>query len=194
MDKTKTLSGSDKSKLLREKTNNPIGKGLPRSNTIGRKEQYPLRTVNFLTPNAKSSNLNKLSNKGLPLTTPDRTSSNQNIFNIIFNNSNVNIQNSDNVNINSNYVVINSEDKGVPIILQNIINQKEQKNTQGRVDRNGNVIKKDGRKHCVSFMDRVNNKRLVDMIDVESYKAYNHANSYRDSKGGSCSLACCYIF
>jgi hypothetical protein len=186
---------SESAKLIREKyNNNSYGKGLPRSNTIGRKEPYPLRTLNLLTPNIKTSHINKYPNKGIPLTTPDRSASNQNIFNIIFNNSNVNIQNTQNVNINNNYVVINSDDKS-PIILQNIISQTDGKvKPGGRVDRNGIAITKTGRKHCISFMDRINNKRLVDLIEVESYKAYNHANSYRDNKNASCSLSCCHIF
>ena len=88
MEKTLTGKNADTYKLLRDQSSKSIGKGLPRSNTIGRKEQYPLRTVNIMRRDSKPTNLNKFANKSIPLTTPDRSSNNQNIFNIIFNNSN----------------------------------------------------------------------------------------------------------
>jgi hypothetical protein len=140
--------------------------------------------------------------KDLPLTTPDRhKSSTQNIFNIIFNNSHINIQNTEQGGGGNNILVINAiqkeADNTVNIVVKGIEN-KQVLNNGVRVDRRGVPIVKKGRRHIVSFLDRVEqNKVLVDIKDVESYKQYNLENSYGErGKRVSCtaSLACCLLF
>jgi hypothetical protein len=140
--------------------------------------------------------------KDIPLTTPDRNkSSTQNIFNIIFNNSNINIQNTEH-GLSNNILVIKAIQKEVEnnptvnIVVQGIENNMIKNNI--RVDRKGVPIVKKGRKHIVSFLDRAEpNKRLVDIVNVDSYKQYNLENSYGErGKKVSCTagLVCCLIF
>ena len=45
-------------------------------------------------------------------------------------------------------------------------------NTSKRIDRNGNEICKNG-KQKVTFIDNISNNKLVDIINVESFKLYN---------------------
>jgi hypothetical protein len=41
-----------------------------------------------------------------------------------------------------------------------------------RIDRNGNLICKNG-KHKITFIDKITNKNFTDIINVESFKKYN---------------------
>jgi hypothetical protein len=172
----------------------------------------PLHTVTFprIAPNKPNITTSLSGKKDIPLTTPDRRkNSTQNIYNIIFNNSNINIQSSaDQFNSPSpNILVINTKEadskkaavnivvKGIESTTNNIIKENIINNI--RIDRRGVPIVKFGRKHMVSFLDRVeSDKRLVDIASVESYKQFNLENSYGEKgKKVSCttSMACCLL-
>ena len=136
------------------------------SKKIGRKELYPIiNTVLLKSKKEKTNFKNYYNNKVIPFTTPSRNQTNQNIYNIVFNNSNLNFQNQDKLNINN--LIINS----IPLIIQKVYDQDIKSNT--RKDRQGVLIERYG-KHSVTFMDRVNNKRLLDIVEIESFKAYNN--------------------
>ena len=64
-------------------------------------------------------------------------------------------------------------------------------NSSKRIDKNGNEICKNG-KQKVTFIDKVENNTLVDIIDVESYKLYNQVEEVSclvNHDGRCCNIA-----
>jgi hypothetical protein len=206
-EKKKTKESTPKRKYSMENLHHHSSNPKPKNRSSGE-----MRTVvhcKNICPKPNMSTSTYKTKKDIPLTTPDRNkNSTQNIYNIIFNNSNVNIQNHDPFNTANNFVVINTMAKEpdnlqspVNIVVKSIENNKViQKNLINniRIDRRGVPIVKGGRKHIVSFIDRAEpTKRLVETFNVDSYKQYNLENSYGEKgKKVSCSasLACCLIF
>jgi hypothetical protein len=92
-------------------------------------------------------------------------------INLVINNNN-NKSNSK-VNINNNIVLI-----------QNNNNNLEKK----RFDHFGNIIKTNG-KQKISFIDKISNKRIKEVIDIESYKQYNLLDLPVKNRN-----TCCLIF
>ena len=92
-------------------------------------------------------------------------------INLVINNNN-NKSNSK-VNINNNIVLI-----------QNNNNNLEKK----RFDHFGNIIKTNG-KQKISFIDNISNKRIKEVIDIESYKQYNLLDLPVKNRN-----TCCLIF
>jgi hypothetical protein len=134
-----------------------------------------------LVPKYHNSTSTYIGKQGVPFTTPDRNkSSTQNIYNIIFNNSNININNSD-----KGLLLINNVAKE-PEVVKVLPGQ--------RVDRKGEPIVKGKKRHGVSFLDRVEPyKRIHDVANVESYKQYNLENSYNEKHKSSCTSSCCLL-
>ena len=76
-------------------------------------------------------------------------------------------------------------------ILSNKTSQTYQSfNTSKRVDRNGNEICKNG-KQKVTFIDNISNNKLVDIINIESFKQYNQVEevSCLVDRNGCCNIA-----
>ena len=76
-------------------------------------------------------------------------------------------------------------------ILSNKTSQSYQSfNTSKRVDRNGNEICKNG-KQKVTFIDNISNNKLVDIINIESFKQYNQVEevSCLVDRNGCCNIA-----
>jgi hypothetical protein len=204
-DKKKVKEAVPVRKLSLDTLNRQNSKTKPRPRISKQLDYSPnLRTVHLMPnkiPKPNTSTSNRSIKNGLPLTVPDRNKqSTQNIFNIIFNNSNVNIQNNNDngFRTSNNYVVINTNGNDGENIIPLVVKSEEHKKYNDmRADRRGIPIVKRGRKHEVSFLDRVEpNKRLVEIFNVESYKQYNYENSYGEKgKKVSCnaSLACCLI-
>ena len=63
-------------------------------------------------------------------------------------------------------------------------------NTSKRIDRNGNEICKNGNQK-VTFIDNISNNKLVDIINVESFKLYNQVEevSCFADHNGCCNIA-----
>ena len=110
-------------------------------------------------------------------TTSNQHSTNPNI-NVVINNTNTN-KTTQNVNINHDILVINkfpnkanqqsSTDKPVtPLYDIEDLNSPKK-----RVDRRGNEINRNNKRFHVTFIDKITKKRLVNVVDIESYKAYN---------------------
>ena len=57
-----------------------------------------------------------------------------------------------------------------------------------RLDREENLIKRNGKKHKVTFTDQVEKKPLVQVYCVESYKKYNAED------GSGAETPCCALF
>ena len=79
-------------------------------------------------------------------------------INLVINNNNNTSKSK--LNINNNIVLI-----------QNNNNDNNKSNKQ-RFDHFGNLIKTNG-KQKISFIDKISNKRLQEVIDIESFKQYN---------------------
>jgi hypothetical protein len=160
--------------------------------------------MNHVTPTSLNNNL-KANN------------ANQNNINYFINNSNITVNKQENYNINNNILVINKfagETPMTPIKQNNVVIIKNVENpfsnereilfgTSGknekneRVDRKGVVIVKGGKKHRVTFIDKIGNRKsLIDMVDVESYKKFNIINTFSEaeSRNSAGSLNCCIIF
>jgi hypothetical protein len=106
-----------------------------------------------------SNNENKLNNNSVNI-------------NLVINNNN-NKSNSK-VNINNNIVLIQNNNN----------NNLEKK----RFDHFGNIIKTNG-KQKISFIDKISNKRIKEVIDIESYKQYNLLDLPVKNRN-----TCCLIF
>jgi hypothetical protein len=70
---------------------------------------------------------------------------------------------------------------------------------RSRVDSRGVPILKGSKNHKVTFKDKIgkHNNRLVEVIDIESYKIENGTFNYNDpnkNKQSSSSVSCCIIF
>ena len=62
----------------------------------------------------------------------------------------------------------------------------DNKNNTKRVDSKGNEIRKKGNQK-IAFLDKISKKRLVDTVEIESFKEYNIVeNIVNDSKHHSC--------
>ena len=81
-------------------------------------------------------------------------------INLVINNNN-NTSNSK-LNINNNIVLIQNNNN----------NNNNNKSNKQRFDHFGNLIKTNG-KQKISFIDKISNKRLQEVIDIESFKQYN---------------------
>ena len=80
-------------------------------------------------------------------------------INLVINNNNNTSKSK--LNINNNIVLI-----------QNNNNNNNNKSNKKRFDHFGNLIKTNG-KQKISFIDKISNKRLQEVIDIESFKQYN---------------------
>ena len=80
-------------------------------------------------------------------------------INLVINNNNNTSKSK--LNINNNIVLI-----------QNNNNNNNNKSNKQRFDHFGNLIKTNG-KQKISFIDKISNKRLQEVIDIESFKQYN---------------------
>lgn len=113
--------------------------------------------------------------------------------------SNSKIGKSSNVNINNNILVINKfnkeeEKKSNAEKSENHVYDIEDLNSpKGRIDRKGNEILKNRKNHKVTFIDKVTKKRLVEIVDIESFKQYNITEEISDDKGKSRN-SCCMTF
>ena len=84
-----------------------------------------------------------------------------NNLNVVIKNENIN--SASNININNNILVINKISPTNKILIKN----------KKRLDYFNNEIKKNG-KQKITFLDKINNKKkLVETIEIESYKKYN---------------------
>ena len=84
-----------------------------------------------------------------------------NNLNVVIKNENIN--SASNININNNILVINKISPTDKILIKN----------KKRFDYFNNEIKKNG-KQKITFLDKINNKKkLVETIEIESYKKYN---------------------
>jgi len=70
-------------------------------------------------------------------------------------------------------------------IKNNTINNNE------RYDKFGNLIKKNGNQK-ISFLDKIEKKRIYEIIEIESYKEYNKINDIKFNNNGKNN--CCVIF
>ena len=61
-----------------------------------------------------------------------------------------------------------------------------------RVDRNGNLIEKNG-KQRVTFIDKVQPVKFTEIIEIESFKDYNKMN-VRPLKNNNSLNSCCSLF
>jgi len=102
--------------------------------------------------NKQTEKFNKQNNKNSPTI---------NNLNVVIKNENIN--SASNININNNILVINKISPTDKILIKN----------KKRFDYFNNEIKKNG-KQKITFLDKINNKKkLVDTIEIESYKTYN---------------------
>lgn len=79
-------------------------------------------------------------------------------INLVINNNNNTSKSK--LNINNNIVLIQNN------------NNNNNKSNKQRFDHFGNLIKTNG-KQKISFIDKISNKRLQEVIDIESFKQYN---------------------
>lgn len=101
-------------------------------------------------------------------------------FKVVINNQNIN-SNTNSVNINNNILVINKFDQQKSINKSNeleksgnpIFDMEDLNSPKKRVDRRGNEISRHNKKFNVTFLDKISKKRLVEVIDIESYKQFN---------------------
>jgi hypothetical protein len=107
-----------------------------------------------------------------------KNSQNINNVNVVIKNENIN--SASNININNNILVINKYSS-----------PKNNNKNQKRVDYFHNEIKKNG-KQKITFVDKINEKKkLVDTIQIESYKAYNVIDEpLSNSSKNSCCIIC----
>lgn len=66
----------------------------------------------------------------------------------------------------------------------------ENKNKSKRVDSKGNEIKKKGNQK-IAFLDKISKKRLVDTVEIESYKEYN---TVEENVNSSTHHSCCSVY
>ena len=110
-------------------------------------------------------------------TPPNQYSTNPNI-NVVINNTTTN-KTTQNVNINHNILVINkfpndpSKQSSPNKLVTPLYDMEDLNSPKKRVDRRGNEINRNNKRFHVTFIDKITKKRLVHVIDVESYKAYN---------------------
>jgi hypothetical protein len=101
-----------------------------------------------------------------------------NNLNVVIKNENIN--SASNININNNILVINKISPTNKILIKN----------KKRLDYFNNEIKKNG-KQKITFLDKINNKKkLVDTIQIESYKAFNIMD---EPSSNSNKNSCCII-
>ena len=93
--------------------------------------------------------------------------------------SNNNKNNLNNNSVNINLVINNNNNasKSKLNINNNIVliqnnNNNNNKSNKKRFDHFGNLIKTNG-KQKISFIDKISNKRIKEVVDIESYKQYN---------------------
>ena len=60
-----------------------------------------------------------------------------------------------------------------------------------RCDKFGNLIKKNG-KQKISFLDKIEKRRICEIIEIESYKEYNKMNDIKFNNNGKNN--CCILF
>ena len=73
----------------------------------------------------------------------------------------------------SNNILILKNNKITETDISNNNNKtKTNSNNRKRKDKNGNIICRHG-KQRISFIDKINNKNLVDIINIDSFKQYN---------------------
>ena len=102
--------------------------------------------------NKQTEKFNEQNNKNSPTI---------NNLNVVIKNENIN--SASNININNNILVINKISPTDKILIKN----------KKRLDYFNNEIKKNG-KQKITFLDKINNKKkLVETIEIESYKKYN---------------------
>ena len=102
--------------------------------------------------NKQTEKFNEQNNKNSPTI---------NNLNVVIKNENIN--SASNININNNILVINKISPTDKILIKN----------KKRFDYFNNEIKKNG-KQKITFLDKINNKKkLVETIEIESYKKYN---------------------
>lgn len=208
----KKLNDSNVNKILIG-TPNHIASDLsllnPTLQIIGKKDHnsfttYAKKFMHHITPNQEKSS---------------KKASNNNITYVV-NSSNINSQKQDTYNINNNFLFINkfpAENNSNNSVVNNhfpnvivnnvfsanneveniISNNDKVESSEKRIDRRGVVIEKGGKKHRITFLDRIDdNKRLIDTVKIESYKAYNIGNTYSESSGKPVnnSVSCCIIY
>jgi hypothetical protein len=93
--------------------------------------------------------------------------SNNNKNNLNNNSVNINLVINNNNNTSKSKLNINNN----IVLIQNNNNNNNKSNKQ-RFDHFGNLIKTNG-KQKISFIDKISNKRLQEVIDIESFKQYN---------------------
>jgi hypothetical protein len=64
-------------------------------------------------------------------------------------------------------------------------------NNNERCDKFGNLIKKNG-KQKISFLDKIEKRRICEIIEIESYKEYNKMNDIKFNNNGKNN--CCILF
>ena len=120
--------------------------------------------------------------------------------NIVVTNKYTNLNNPQVININNpNNKEGNMNNKSHSLKKDKEISLEDPKDemNKSRFDRKGEEIKKGGKKHRVSFIDRVEKQGLIQKVDIESYKKYNASNTFAEgeiaSNASSGGVSCCII-
>lgn len=71
------------------------------------------------------------------------------------------------------------------------INKNDTNKNNERCDKFGNLIKKNG-KQKISFLDKIEKRRICEIIEIESYKEYNKMNDIKFNNNGKNN--CCILF
>ena len=87
----------------------------------------------------------------------------------------------------------NDNSKNEKICLNTNINKNNKQNLDlyflpKRVDRFGSPITKGGKKHKVTFIDKITKKNFADVIKIESFKEENKMEEITDTKKNNCCL------
>jgi len=73
----------------------------------------------------------------------------------------------------------------------NLIQNNDKIIKNERYDKYGNLIKKNG-KQKITFLDKIEKKRIFEVIEIESFKEYNKLNDIKFNNNGKNN--CCVIF
>ena len=92
-------------------------------------------------------------------------------------NDNQSNKKSNNIDSSKNFLHINKNDTN--------------KKNNERCDKFGNLIKKNG-KQKISFLDKIEKRRICEIIEIESYKEYNKMNDIKFNNNGKNN--CCILF
>jgi hypothetical protein len=184
---TNTLSNKDSNNLMLIPTNNILKVNILKDPEINNPNiVIPSQSAGGFSEYAKNF-FNKAAHEpGLPAVNVMPV----NQINYYVNQNNFNIGKQENYNINNIVVMkgdVSNNEEGV---------SPGKSPSKSRQDRRGVSIEKKGKRHRVTFIDRVDEKRLCDVVEIESYKQYNIDNTYNEGghhRSSSESLSCCII-